>query len=124
MRQYGAKDIDKALADMRRFFEVLPDKQLTIARYDPERSEGQQGLVHVIIRKMAQQTGSGEEVMKQEILKRDMLDVFPHWPMDIQKKPDGTTMFVPISEGKLTKREESELITHLHALCVDWGVEL
>lgn len=124
LKLYGAKDVDKAVADMRSFFSALPGKQLEIRRHEENRSEGQQGLIHIIIRKMAQQTGAGEEVMKQEILKRDLLQVFPHWPNDIQKKPDGSSMFVPISESKLTKREEADLITHLHALCAEWGVEL
>lgn len=124
MKLYGSKDVDKAVADMRSFFAALPDMKLEIRRHEEGRSEGQQGLLHILIRKMAQQTGAGEEVMKQEILKRNKLDVFPHWPHDMQKLPDQTTMFVPISEKKLTKREEADLITHLHALCVEWGVEL
>jgi hypothetical protein len=124
VKLYGSKDVDKAVADMRSFFAALPAKQLEIRRHEEGRSEGQQGLLHILIRKMAQQTGAGEEVMKQEILKRNKLDVFPHWPHDMQKLPDQTTMFVPISEKKLTKREEADLITHLHALCVEWGVEL
>ena len=124
MKLYGAKDIDKAVADMRSFFTALPDKQLEIRRHEEKRSEGQQGLIHIIIRKIAAQTGAGEELMKQEILKRDSEGLFPHWPHTIEKKMNGLSAFVPISESKLTKREEAELITHLHTLCVDWGVEL
>ena len=124
MKLYGANDIEKAVADMRSFYKALPGKQLEIRRHEESRSDGQQGLLHIIIRKMAQQTGAGEEVMKQEILKRNKLDVFPHWPHDIQKMPDGSTMMVAISESKLTRREEADLITHIHALCVEWGVEL
>ena len=124
MRTYCAQEMNQAISDIKRFFEALPDQRLQIKRHEVTRSEGQQALIHTIIRKMASQTGAGEDYMKQEVLKRNSEGVFPHWPYDLQKKMNGQTALVPMSESKLTKGDESKLIEHLYALCAEWGVEL
>lgn len=124
MRNYGASEASQAIADIKKFFDALPDQRLQIKRHDKSRSEDQQALLHTIIRKMASQTGAGEDYMKQEVLKRNCEGIFPHWPHDLQKKMNGETAMVPMSESKLTKRDESQLIEHLYALCAEWGVEL
>lgn len=97
---------------------------LDIRRYEAPRSDSQQAYIHVLIRRMASWVGVCEDEMKQDILKRDSEGVFPHWPMVERQNLHGDLVMRPKSESKLTKREESELIERLHALCAEWGIEL
>ena len=100
------------------------DYAIEVKRHDPKRSGSQQGLLHSLMREIAGQAGCGEEYFKQEVIKRNAADVFPHWPHDMQPDLKGVLQLVPKSESKLTKREESEMIERLYAFAVEWGYEV
>jgi hypothetical protein len=100
------------------------DQALEVRRYEVGRNEGQQALLHCLIREIANQAGCGEDWFKQSFLKRDCEGLFPHWPSKHQKNRQGDIVLVPKSESDLTKREESEIIERLHGLAGEWGIEL
>ena len=106
------------------YFEKYPNGKLVMERYEEGRNEAQQGLLHIIIREIAKQTGCGEEWFKQEFLKRNCENLYPHWPHDFEVNRNGKRVLVPKSESRLSKREESEQIEHLHALCSEWGITI
>jgi hypothetical protein len=81
--------------------------------------------LHILIRKIAQEVGINSEYFKQEYIKRNVHEIYPHWPEVQMWDPlQKAYVMIPKSEGKLTKPEESEQIDHLHALAAEWGVEL
>ncbi len=132
IKTYDKLHISQLFSDITKFYDKVPEGKLDISRHDPKRTSGQQSKIHAIMRKIALHAGCGEELFKQEIIKRNAVGIFPHWPHDIQEKGhfgNKETMeaneligIVPKSESKLTKKEESEMIEHLYALGAEWGV--
>jgi len=95
----------------------------TVIPYDPERSEGQRALIHVIMHKIAVSAGVHPEIFKQNWIKHDTKGIFPHWPK--WEGWDGDKMIMmPKSERDLGRKGESEVIDRLHQLAAEWGVEL
>ena len=125
MKLYGSKDVDKAVADMRSFFAALPDMKLEIRREVKNKTGPQNALLHVVIRAIAKHHDMSEERAKEDLLKRNLWGVFPHWPQDIVKfAGTGNSQFAPIGATDMVDRDIAELLTHLHVLCVEWSIEV
>lgn len=132
--KYARSQQHKLFADVSKFFEKLPNGKLDIVRAEDRRTVNQQSLLHVLIREIANSVGCGEGEMKENILKRNSEGVFPYWPYDLQatipdhfkkERPEVLQVapgFVPKSESKLTKNEETELIERLYQLGAEWSV--
>jgi hypothetical protein len=97
------------------------DQALEVSRYVAPRNEGQQALLHCIIRDIASHSGCGADWLKT-MLKRDSESIFPHWPKKVELNRHGDQVLMPKSEAQLTKAEESELIERLYALGAEWGI--
>lgn len=120
MKLYSISELGQLKKDIDTFFAKLPRAQIQIQRYDPARNDGQQAKLHCIIRDIAKAAGCSEEYFKQVVLKDP--EQFHDWPFNFEKGTDGKDVLLPKSESKLTKKEESNLISALYAFGAEWGV--
>ena len=115
-------DQQAALIDrVTKYFINNPDNALWVEDYKPPRTDGQQALIHCIIRDIANHSGCGEGWLKT-MLKRDSENLFPHWPKKVEKNRHGDKVLIAKSESQLTKAEESELIERLYVLGAEFGM--
>lgn len=122
--KYSRHQQDALVKHVAAYFEKYPAGSLEVTRAASLRNAEQQGLLHVLLREIAQEVGVSAEIFKQEIIKRDSEGVFPFWPQEKGQGLNGEIVFTPKSETRLTKKDESEMIERLHALAVEWGIEL
>ena len=97
------------------------EQDLEVSRYESPRTDGQQALIHCVIRDIANHSGCGEDWLKT-MLKRDSENVFPHWPKKVELNRHGDQVLIAKSESQLTKAEESELIERLYVLGAEFGM--